>query len=313
MSANRRVSGRSSGCLIRVTHASVGATDVIARRGDYLLKPFAGAVYGYDFVGVLKRVDRAGRDLSFAPGQRVAGILPAMGAHATQLVVPASLLVAVPGALPLEVAATLPLDGVTARHALALARPRAKRLFVQGVSGAVGTLAAQLARREGLDVIGTASAASAEVAERLGAVVIDYRDQAWPQRAIERFGQVDGAIDHTGSAAIVGVVARSGRIVRTAFGGEPGRAKVSTLIGSMRTAVHRYARPAEVICSVPMYVATRRGAYRRDLAAIFDLAAKGELTPLEPVLHPFDDLPGAFDAAAHVAPGHKVVVEVGPT
>jgi NADPH:quinone reductase len=36
---------------VRVTHASVGATDVLARHGWYLFQPVPGFTPGYDFVG----------------------------------------------------------------------------------------------------------------------------------------------------------------------------------------------------------------------------------------------------------------------
>lgn len=302
----------SKGCLVRVTHASVGSTDVMARRGDYLLHPFTGFVSGYDFVGVLERVDRAGRERALTPGQRIAGILPNMGAHATLLGVPASLLVPVPDALPSEIAATLPLDAVTAQHAINLLKPGSRKLFIQGISGAVGILATQLARRGGLSVIGTASSTSAPVAERYGAAVVDYHDEDWPEQVLERVGRVDGAIDHTGSGVIGNVVMQDGRIVRTAFGGRIGHQKAATFVGFARTLARRYAHPSEAICSVPMYVAMRRSGYRRVLSVAFDLAAGGELTPLEPVVHPFDDLSGALEAAAHTTPGHKIIVEMTP-
>ncbi|MFT4029426.1 MAG: hypothetical protein QM675_06080 [Protaetiibacter sp.] len=118
---------------------------------------------------MLEHVDHAGTVRGFVLGQRVAGIMPRMGAHATTIGVAASLLVPVPETLDSAVAATLPLDVVTARHALELLGPDARTVFVQGVSGAVGLLAAQLAKLDGLDVIGTASKASPPVARRIGA------------------------------------------------------------------------------------------------------------------------------------------------
>ncbi|HMR49146.1 MAG TPA: hypothetical protein PKE40_04730 [Arachnia sp.] len=300
---------RSSGCLVRASHASVGATDVMARRGDYLLHPVPGFVSGYDVVGVLERVDGAGSALGLQVGQRVAGILPRMGAHATWLTVPGSLLVPVPEALPSAVAATLPLDAVTAKHAIDLLKPGVRTLFIQGVGGAVGVLAAQLVAREGIAVIGTASAASGPVAQRYGAVVVDYRDPDWPQQVLAHAGPVDGAIDHTGSRDLRALVAPGGRIVRTAFGGKIGRQKRATAVGFARTLMRRFASPSEVACSVPMYVAARRSAYRRDLRAALDLAAGGELRPLEPELHRAEGFADALRAAGRSAPGQKVVLE----
>ena len=61
---------------VRVTHASVGSTDAMARAGDYLLQPRPGFVPGYDFVGVLETADAAAERRGLAAGHtrdRVSG------------------------------------------------------------------------------------------------------------------------------------------------------------------------------------------------------------------------------------------------
>src|SRR5690554_6946084 len=158
--------------LVRVSHASFGATDLLALRGDYLLHPFGSVVPGYDFVGVVERLPASARTW-LVPGQRVCGILPRMGAHASHLEVDPSLLVPVPEGLSSETAAALPLDAVTAHFALEGLLSASGSVLIQGAGGAVGRLAVQLARRRGLTVYGTASAASRGIAERLGATVFD--------------------------------------------------------------------------------------------------------------------------------------------
>jgi hypothetical protein len=172
------------GCRVRVTHASVGSTDVMARRGDYLLHPSPGFVSGYDFVGVLETVNPAARRRGLEHGQRVAGILPRMGAHASSLDVPASLLVPVPE-------------------------------------------------------------------------------------------------------------------------------KQATALGFGRTLVRRFADPREVLCSVPMYVGLKRAAYRRDLSAVFHLAARGQLVPPEPELYDLEYIADALQATRQPRAGTKIVLQVG--
>lgn len=90
---------RGTEVVVRVTHASLGSTDVLARRGGYVFQPFPGFVTGYDFVGVLETESAVSTVLGMRAGARVAGVLPRMGAHATRLVLPATLLVPVPDAL----------------------------------------------------------------------------------------------------------------------------------------------------------------------------------------------------------------------
>lgn len=299
----------SFGCHVRVTHASVGSTDVMARRGDYLLHPLPGFISGYDFVGVLETADATANKHGLTPGQRVVGILPNMGTHASWLNAPASLLVPVPEEVSSEVAATLPLDGVTAMHALDLLSADSSSVFISGVSGAVGLLATQLAVRRGMRVVGTGSSASAAAAKRYGARVIDYRDERWPDRLRETVGSVDGVIDHTGSAEVRKIVAANGRLVRTAFGGPPGQQKKATAIGFARTLLRRYADPSEVLCSAPMYVAFKRSSYRDDLSVVLDLVARRQLVPPEPVLHDKEQFPGALEAARQQRAGTKVVLK----
>ena len=302
---------RGAGCLVKVTHASVGSTDIMARRGDYLLHPFAGFTPGYDVVGVIEEVDRSAAKFGLAVGDRVAAVLPHMGGHATRIRAKAAYLVPVPPGLPSAAAATLPLDAITAQHALDLLGGRLQTVFINGVSGAVGLLAAQLARLNGARVAGTASPASAAVAQQYGVTTFHYRDERWPDLLRAEMGLVSGVIDHTGDRNLRAIAARDGRIVRTAFAGKTGHLKAATARGFGRTLTHRFARPSEILCSAPMYVATRRRAYRRDLSQLLYLAASGQLRPLSPVVFDADHYGDALLAAQGAMPGSKAVIEFG--
>ena len=98
---------------VRVTHASLGSTDALARRGGYLLQPRPGFTPGYDLVGVLETSTRESEERGLAIGTRVAACLPRMGAHATSIDLPPSRLVPVPEALPSEIAAAGSVNGST--------------------------------------------------------------------------------------------------------------------------------------------------------------------------------------------------------
>jgi NADPH2:quinone reductase len=298
--------------LVRVTHASVGSTDILARRGGYLLQPRVGFTTGYDFVGVLETVTPSAELLGLHIGSRVAACLPRMGAHATHLVLDPSLLVAVPDALPSAVAATVPLDVVTATLALQLARiPSGGSVLIQGVTGAVGSFAAQQAALAGLSVFGTASARSRAEAERLGATFADYADPAWAVRVRDATrGGVDGAIDHTGSPAVRRALAPRGILVHTAFVGTPGREVRDTAVGGLVTSARRWSHPRERVCSVPLFVATQRDAYRAMLAAALERLASGALSAPEAVTVPFENVWEAQRLAEHPSPRGKIVLEM---
>lgn len=264
---------------VRVTHASAGSTDALARRGGYLLQPIPGFTPGYDFVGVLETTTPDAEGHGLVVGTRVAGCLPRMGSHATTIHVPPRVLVAVPDALPSEVAAALPLDAVTAGLAFQLARLRpGGTLLVQGASGPVGSLVAQRAVAAGHPAIGTSSPANRHLVEALGATWLDYRDPALVAGVRTTTGRGVGAvIDHTGSAEVRGAVASDGTVVRLSFVGRPGRERRDTLAGSLAALTRAAARPRERLVSVPAFVATRPARARALLATELDRVARGEL------------------------------------
>ncbi len=97
----------------------------------------------------------------------------------------------------------------------------------------MGAAAAQLARDQGLTVIGTASAGKKAFAESLGAVYVEYGDDLADRvRAVAPAG-VDGVLDLIGGAeldAVAPLVADRGKLVTAAdrvtvarLGGEPVR------------------------------------------------------------------------------------------
>ncbi len=299
--------------VVRVTHASVGATDVAAIRGDYLLQPFPRLTPGYDLVGVVEHLP-AGAPSHLSVGQRVAAVLPRMGAHATRVSLAPSLLVPVPDGLASAVAATVPLDGVTARlalDALPLDARRGGSVLVQGAGGAVGSWAVQLAGADGREVYGTASLRSRRHAEGLGATVLDYDDPHWVEHLRDLTGGgVAGAVDQTGGRGVRDAVAHRGRLVRIAFGGAPGHQRRATATGVVTTLARRYADPRELVCSVPLLVATRRAVYRRALADLLDAVAAGDLIAPLPSLHPVESYREAVADAASAAAGTKTVLEL---
>jgi NADPH:quinone reductase len=297
---------------VRVTHASIGSTDGMARAGDYLMQPRPGFVPGYDFVGVLESVNDDATRRGLQPGMRVTGCLPRMGSYATQLDVPAGRLVPVPDELDSARAAALPLDLVTAAVAIELAKPPSGgTVFVQGVSGAVGALVTQYCVANGLGVVGTASERTRAFAESFGARVVDYRDSAWPQRVLElTSGGADASIDHTGSPLVRTVTTRAGTVVRTAWSGRPGHGRLDAALGGFVVNLRRYARPRERLCSVPVVVALQPAKYRQMLTDQLNRVVDGSLAAPAVTTVPFADVVDAHRRLATVAPGQKLVLEI---
>lgn len=299
---------RDRRALVRVTHASVGVTDVAAARGDYLLQPVKGFVPGYDFVGIIEQLP-AGGSPGLSVGERVAGVLPRMGVHANLINAAPSLLVPVPDLLDSAAAATMPLDALTAVFALDSLPAKSGSILVQGAGGAVGAWAAQLATARGFTVYGTASPRPRAYAAQFTESLFDYGDPGWIEQLLDlTAGGVDGAIDHTGSRSVRRAVRADGRIVRTAFGGSPGHRRIRMATGFAASIGHRYARPDVRICSVPTIVATQRVRYRQALTDLFAAVSNRKLIPPQPRIASLADYLDALAAAAGAEPGEKVVL-----
>ena len=295
---------------VRVTHASVGSTDAMARSGNYLFQPRPGFIPGYDFVGVLETVDAAATRRGLSIGMRVTGCLARMGSYTTQLDIPADRVIPLPDVLDSARAAALPLDLVTAALALELAGPASGgTLFVQGVSGSVGSFVTQHAIAIGLQVVGTASERTRAFADSLGAHVVDYRDPNWPAQVQELApGGADAGIDHTGSPVVRTVTTRTGTVVRTAWSGRPGHGRMDAALGGTATLARRFAAPRERVCSVPLLVALQPARYRQILQDQLDRIVDNTLRGPEVTMLPFSDVVDAHRKLPTLAPGHKLVL-----
>jgi NADPH2:quinone reductase len=295
---------------VRVTHASVGSTDAMARSGDYLLQPRPGFIPGYDFVGVLETVDAAADRRGLRPGMRVTGCLARMGGYTSELVVPSNRLVPVPDSIDSAQAAALPLDLVTAELCIELGRPpRGGTTFVQGVSGSVGVLVSQYGRANDVKVVGTASERTRGYAESFGAQVVDYRDPNWPAQVRElTSGGADAGIDHTGGPAARAAMAPHGTLVRTAWSGRPGHGRRDAAIGGLLANLRRYGSPRERVCSVPLLVALQPAKYRQMLTDQLNRIADGALRGPAVTVVPFTEVVGAHRDIGTQPPGHKLVL-----
>jgi NADPH:quinone reductase-like Zn-dependent oxidoreductase len=163
-----------SGVVVRVRAACVNPADLAARVGQIpggpVPPPF---LLGWDVAGEVVEVGADVTDLSI--GDPVVGMIPwyltrgATGAYAELVAVDAEWLVPMPADLDPVVAATVPLNALTARRALdimALSEPTT--ILITGASGGVGGFAAQLAVRDGHRVLASATYDDEEWVRGLG-------------------------------------------------------------------------------------------------------------------------------------------------
>ncbi|MFG3247694.1 NADP-dependent oxidoreductase [Streptomyces sp. NPDC048187] len=177
--------------------------------------------------------------LPAVPGGEIAGVVDALGAgvdhlkggdevlgwsdtgsYAQYALAPASVLAPKPAGLDWTHAAALPVASDGAERVLDLLGVGAgETLLIHGASGALGTIAVQLAVARGARVIGTAGAGNQDYVTSLGATALVYGDNLVERvRALAPEG-VDAVFDAAGKGALEDSITLRGgtdRIVTTA-------------------------------------------------------------------------------------------------
>ncbi|HXA53630.1 MAG TPA: medium chain dehydrogenase/reductase family protein [Solirubrobacteraceae bacterium] len=200
---------------IEVAAAGINFADVMARMGIYPDAPKPPCVVGYEVAGTILELGEGVEDLS--PGQRVlAGVK--FGGYASQVVVPASDVVALPERLSFEQGAALPVNYGTAWAGLigyGNVQP-GERVLIHSAGGGVGIAATQLAKKLGAEVYGTASPGKhARIAELGVDHPLDYTKPGW-ERGLPKFDLIMDAIGGKSLRRSYSMVRAGGRVV--AFG-----------------------------------------------------------------------------------------------
>jgi NADPH:quinone reductase-like Zn-dependent oxidoreductase len=155
---------------LRTAAAGVNFADILARLGLYPDSPKPPCVVGYEVSGV---VDAVGPGVTSPEAGAPVVAATRFGGYSDVVVVPAVAAFPAPRNLPLESAAALPVNYLTAWLMLIrLANLRAAdRVLIHAAAGGVGLAAVQLCRWRGATVLGTASASKHE---RLGTVGVSH-------------------------------------------------------------------------------------------------------------------------------------------
>lgn len=206
--------------LVRVHAVGVGVHDSTFLSHDAEF-PYP---IGIEAAGVIESVGAS--VAAYQPGDRIAFISamqPKGGTWAEFAAVDSeSLIIALPETLDFVTAAAVPVAGNTVLRAFSAlqpptASPATATLFIAGGSGAIGTIAIQLARGRGWRVGASASPANHEYMSSLGAeMVVDYHDPHWVERVLEWVpGGVDAAlaVQPGTTASTLPVVADGGQLI----------------------------------------------------------------------------------------------------
>ena len=210
---------------IRVHAAAVNPTDTYTRNGGRaeMLKAFPPPyVAGMDVAGVLDEIGE-GVDSRLSLGDRVMAIVVPAGGHggySSSIVLPAASVTAAPAGSSHAEAASLPMNGLTARLALDLLGLTADAtLAVTGAAGSFGGYVVQLAKADGLRVLADASQADEALVSSLGADVVVRRGDDVADRFLEHApGGVDALADGAVQNALVFRAIRDGGGLATVRG-----------------------------------------------------------------------------------------------
>jgi NADPH:quinone reductase-like Zn-dependent oxidoreductase len=279
--------------LIDVRACGVGNWDDIARQGGWDLGIRPPMALGVEAAGLVAAVgDQVD---GFQPGDRVsAHSLPLreQGAWAQRHIAAARHVAAAPSAVPFDVAAALPVPGLTADQTIgdALGVRAGETILVNGAGGVTGGLFVQLAARRGATVIATAGPDSADRVAALGAAtVLDYHQPDWPKqvRALTQ-GGADAAAN-----AVRGGSVQAMRALRD-------RGRLATITSD--------PPPPERDITVREVYVIPDG---RRLGVLVQLVAQGALTVSVGDRLGFGQGAAALARVGHGAPGSAVVLEPG--
>ncbi len=152
---------------VRHTYVAVNFIDVYFRTGRYPM-PLPNGL-GSDAVGVVEAVGDGVTDIRV--GDRVGYLLGPQGAYADVRVMPAEVLIPLPGEVSDRAASALMMKGMTAQYLFRQVYPLkgGETILYHAAAGGVGLVACQWARAIGVTMIGTVSTeAKAEVARAHG-------------------------------------------------------------------------------------------------------------------------------------------------
>ncbi len=292
---------------VRVRAAGLNFADVMARLGLYPDAPKPPCVVGYEVAG---EVDALGPGVEgLAPGARVIA-MTRFGGQAELVCVPRAQVVPMPEGMSFEAGAALPVNYLTAYHALfrVAALRHGERVLVHQVAGGVGFAALQLCRTvPGVEVFGTASAAKHEAVRAQGcAHPIDYHhaDYEAEVRRLTGGGGIDVVLDPLGGNSWrkgYRLLRPAGRLVAYGFS-RLAQKEQRSVVGAARELVQvPFFTPIGLMNDNRSVAGVNMGhlwgeaeLLGGELAVLLDLYGKGQLAPVVDRTFRFEEA-----AAAH--------------
>ncbi len=204
---------------IDVAAAGINFADIMARLGFYPDAPKTPCVVGYEVAGTILELGEGASSPAhpLSVGQRVF-VSTFFGGYASQVVVPAIDVFALPEELSFEQGAAIPVNYATAWASLmdyGDLQPGG-RVLIHSAGGGVGIAATQIAKREGAEVYGTASPGKHARITELGVDhALDYTKSGW-ERGLPKFDVIMDAVGGASFRRSYDLLRPGGRLV--AFG-----------------------------------------------------------------------------------------------
>ena len=282
------------------------------RKGIYPFQRRALLTPGYSIVG--RVLANGASSTRFQVGDRVA-CLTIYDGQAEVANLPERFLVPVPDKADAQQAVALVLDWVTAYQMLlrsARVKPEQK-VFVHGLSGGVGRALLALAKLQGVDVYGTASAKHHSDFQRLGVKPFTYSDKNWID-AVRNTGGVDAVFDPLGFSSFdesYSVLRRGGILVGYGLNLPTlTRAKPRPFLPAVLRLLSKNLRFWTGKRTTFYGVNRKSKHYLPDLKLLFDLLAAGKISvPIKKVFK-LDEIQEAHRAWANSTGMGTIVIDV---
>ncbi|KAJ3105290.1 hypothetical protein HK100_003922 [Physocladia obscura] len=273
---------------VRVLFSGFSGSDINMRRGVYPLQKAAPLTPGYCFVGSITQVgQKCTRFTLPADSGALVCCLSVYDAEAELVNMPEKYLIRVPAGLDTTLVTALILDWNTAYGMVmrGAAVKNGQKVFVHGLSGAVGWATGVLCSLQGAKVYGTASLRNhAAIVRGLpDSTLFEYTKKEWIQ-AMKEIGGVDAVFDPLGfeswdeSYSVLnprsgGILVGYGGNLQTLGGGKPR----SIIPPTVKLLVRGYLKFWDRRRALFYYISRDDKFFSKDLEALFKLLKDGKI------------------------------------
>jgi 2-desacetyl-2-hydroxyethyl bacteriochlorophyllide A dehydrogenase len=245
-------------------------------------KPILGVVVAGEIEAIGKSVS------NYKIGDQVFGSSGmSFGAHAEYVSVPEDAVLALkPSNMTYEEAASIPFGATASMHFLRIANiQQGQRVLIYGASGALGTMAVQLAKNYGADITAVCSTSNIELMKSLGANhVIDYTQEDFTSNG-KKYDVVFDTIGKTSLRKVLKSLSDNGHLLLASAG-------IGTMIGG---SIKSMFIKTKIVSGVIKETV-------KDMNLFKQLIEKGSLKAVIDRTYPLEQI---AEAHAYVDKGHK--------